>query len=113
MGSPIPDSWKKRVQSVLAAGDHSKVIVRQRALLEWSALFPSLFPGDLLNALNDALDDADLIGNQVFTMQEPGEVYEFIFAHANKAVYAKINMCPDGTVIIIYSAHRPLKGDTL
>jgi len=101
------------VQAVLATEDRSKIIVRQRALLDWSALFPSSFPSELPSAIHDALDDADLIGNQVFTMQEPGEVYEFIFAHANKPVYAKVNLCPDGTVVIIYSAHRPLKGETV
>jgi len=113
MGTKLPESWRDRVRTILDAGNRKKIIVRQRALLDWSALFPSLFPGDLLNALSEALEDPELDGNQVFGMQEPGDVYEFIFSHANRRVYTKVNLCPDGTVIIIYSAHRPLKGDTI
>jgi len=46
-------------------------------------------------------------------MKERGTVYEFIFDHRQTKIYSKINLSPDGTVVIIYSAHRPLKGDTL
>lgn len=113
MGSPIPETWKARVRAILDSGDMKKrVIIRERARINWSDLFPSLFTSDLLSALSDVLEDAELIGRQVFGMQEPGEIYEFIFTYTNRKVYAKINLCPDGKVII-YSAHRPLKGETL
>lgn len=98
---------------ILDSADRQRIIIRKRALDDWSALFPTLFPGDLLNALSEALEDPELIGNQVLWMQEPGEVYEFIFTYASRRIYAKINLSPDGKVIIIYSAHRPLKGETL
>lgn len=99
---------------ILDSGDMRKsVIIRERARLNWSDLFPSLFASDLLSALSDALDDSEILGNQVLGMQEPGETYEFIFTHASRQVYAKINLCPDGKVIIIYSAHRPLKGTNI
>ncbi|MBU6401495.1 MAG: hypothetical protein KGS61_14355 [Verrucomicrobia bacterium] len=113
MGITLPASWRSRVRAILDSGDRKKIIVRQRALRDWLILFPDLFPGDLPNALSEALEDPELEGVQVFGMQEPGEIYEFIFSHANRRVYTKINLCPDGTVVIIYSAHRPLKGDTL
>ena len=61
----------------------------------------------------EALKQPNLLGNQILEMDEEGEVYEFIFVHESQHVYSKINLCPDGTVIIIYSAHRPLKGTTL
>ena len=113
MGTKLPESWKDRVRTILNTGNRKKIIIRQRALLDWSALFPSLFPGDLLNALSEALEDPELVGNQVFGMEEPGEVYECMISYANRQVYTKVNLCPDGMVIIIYSAHRPLKGETL
>jgi hypothetical protein len=89
------------------------VIIRERARTNWSDLFPSLFAGDLLTALSNALEDPELLGNQVLGMQEPGETYEFIFTYASRQVYAKVNLCPGEKVIIIYSAHRPLKGTTI
>lgn len=81
--------------------------------MDWSDMFPSLFAYDLLIALSDALDNPDLPGQPVFGMQEAGEIYEFIFTHTKRQVYTKVNLCPDGKVIIIYSAHRPLKGTTI
>jgi hypothetical protein len=113
MALPIPLPWKEKVRAILNSGDRKQIIVRQRALTNWSDLFPSLFPGDLLIALSDALEQPDLVGKQIADMDEAGEVYEFIFMHASRLVYTKINLCFDGTMIIIYSAHRPLKGKTL
>jgi hypothetical protein len=114
MGSPIPESWRVRVRAILDSGDLKKsVIVRERARMNWSDLFPNLFVCDLLTALSEALEDSNLIGNQVFDMDEPGQVYEFIFTYATRQIYSKINLCPDGKIIIIYSAHRPLKGNTI
>lgn len=114
MGSNIPETWRKRVRFILDSGDMKKsVIIRERARTNWSDLFPSLFANDLLTALSDALDNPELLGNQILGMQELGETYEFIFTYANRQVYAKINLCPGDKVIIIYSAHRPLKGTTI
>jgi hypothetical protein len=114
MGIPIPEPWRKRVCAILNSGSlKTSIIIRERARRDWSDLFPDLFICDLLNALSEALDDSELVGNQVFGMNEPGEVYEFIFTHSKRPVYAKVNLCPGGKVIIIYSAHRPLKGQTL
>ncbi len=109
----VPAIWRTRVCFILDSGDRSKIRIRQRALNDWSALFPQLFTCDLLSALSDALKDPDLIGNEVPFMQEPGETYEFIFTHDRRRVYAKLNLSPDGDLVIIYSAHRPLKGETL
>jgi hypothetical protein len=55
----------------------------------------------------------DLRGQPVFAMAEPGETYEFIFRHEGQAVYAKICLQRPNLLVIIYSSHRPLKGDTL
>lgn len=98
---------------ILAAGDLKRILVRKRAIDDWSALFPHLFTYHLYEALTEALSDDNLAGNQVFGMDEPGQVYEFIFTYEKRLVYAKLNLCPDGTVVIVYSAHRPLKGNQI
>ena len=113
MASPIPSHWREQVCKILDSNDRKRIILRQRAIRDWSDLFPDLFTGDLLIALSEALEQPDLLGNPIADMDEDGQVYEFIFTYSNRAVYSKINLCPDGTVIIIYSAHRPLKGEFL
>lgn len=113
MASPIPSHWREKVCKILDADDRKRIILRQRAIQDWSDLFPDLFTCDLLIALSEALEQPDLIGRPIADMEEDGEVYEFIFTYSNRAVYSKINLCPDGTAIIIYSAHRPLKGEFL
>jgi len=109
----VPEQWRTRVCFILDSGDYKNIVIRKRALTDWSALFPSLFTCDLLSALSEGLKNPELISNQVLFMQEPGETYEFIFIYEGKHVYAKINLSPDNKLIIIYSAHRPLKGEKL
>jgi len=76
-------------------------------------MFPDDFDCDLRDALAAAVDDSALKGRKVVTMEEPGEVYEFIFSHDRRKVYSKICLQEPDLVVIVYSAHRPLKGDTL
>jgi len=52
-------------------------------------------------------------GRVVKGMRELGEVYEFFFNFNRKKVYAKINLLPDGKVIVVYSSHLPNKGNEL
>lgn len=73
-------------------------------------MFPGAFDCELNDALAAAVDDPTLVGRQVFGMEEPGEVYEFIFRREERAVYAKICLQRPDLVVIVYSAHRPLKG---
>jgi hypothetical protein len=75
-------------------------------------MFPGDFDYDRNEAIAAAIQDPTLLGRRVFGMEEPGDVYEFIFSHRSRNVYAKINLQPNGDVIV-YSAHRPLKGETL
>ena len=90
------------------------IFLKQRVRNDWQALFPEFsFDYELFDVLANALDDPTLDGNPVTGMKEPGTTYEFIFRHKATPVYGKINLLPDNTAIIIYSAHRPLKGDTL
>lgn len=99
--------------AILDQGGMDRIIVRLRAIDDFQALFPGAFRCELFECLTAALARDDLEGREVTTMKERGTVYEFIFDHRQTKIYSKINLSPDGTVVIIYSAHRPLKGDTL
>jgi hypothetical protein len=91
----------------------TSIIIRQRALRDWQSLFPGAFHYEIVDAFLKALRNPKLTGQPVTTMDEPGIVYEFIFEHDGRPLYGKVNLLPSGKVIIIYSAHRPLKGENL
>lgn len=106
MSSPIPRAWCKAVCSILQSGDRDRIDLKQRALNDWNAITNHAFLYELFNALEDALN-APLIEGKRHDMNEPGETYAFLFLHNGIRLYSKICLCPDGTVIIIYSAHKP------
>ncbi|MBU4211299.1 MAG: hypothetical protein L6437_13385 [Kiritimatiellae bacterium] len=114
MASHIPDEWKRKVREALDSGSPSRVIVRQSAVLDWDAAFPLTFRYEMLAAISDALDDPSVFGGRK-VMDEPTETYAFFFSFQAVKMYAKVGLMPNGTVIIIYSAHKPdrNKGDTL
>jgi hypothetical protein len=114
MDEPIPDHWRVSVLGILRTGDSAQILLTRRARLEWGALFPNqTFGYEIYDAFAAALANPSLQGKQESGMDESGEVWAFIFHHDGQPVYGKINLCPDGKIIIIYSAHIPLKGNTL
>jgi hypothetical protein len=114
MDEPIPEQWRKSVLEILRTGDSAQILLTRRARLEWEALFPDqTFSYEIYDAFKAALGTPSIQGKKVTGMDEAGEVWAFFFDHQGKRVYGKINLCSDGKVIIIYSAHIPLKGDTL
>ena len=112
MANLIPEDWRRKVCAILQLGDGTKIAITQRARTDWYSIFPLLFSSDLYQAVIRALANQNVEGKKV-SMNEAGEVYAFFFSHENIPLYGKINLRPDGTAVIIYSAHRPLKGDTL
>ncbi len=56
-----------------------------------------------------ALDRDDVLGKAI-AMKEPGETYAFWFYHRSTQLYGKINLLPNGKIILIYSSHTPRKG---
>ncbi len=114
MPHPIPSTWRNAVCSTLKRGDMSCIVLKKSARTDWQDMFPLQgFDYEIFDALAAALMDAALEGNPVLGMSDTGTTYEFIFKHESRPVYAKISLLPDQKVIIIYSTHRPLKGDTL
>ena len=108
---PIPAAWRKSVVAILRKGEKAQIVVKQRARDEFSARFPDAWPYDRNGALADAHTPTEVLGRPIFGMDEPGEVWAFWFHFRNVKLYAKINLTPSGKLIIIYSAHVPLKGE--
>ena len=46
-------------------------------------------------------------------MDEPGETHSFIFRYGDSPLYTKINLTSQNQIVIVYFAHRPLKGEDL
>ncbi|GEM_PF-380826 len=108
MPIPIPEAWRKAVCAILHSGDRDRIDLKRRAWDEWNSVTNHAFQYELFNALEDALSNAEVEGKR-HEMDEPGETYAFFFFHNGRRLYSKICLCPDGTVIIIYSAHPPNK----
>lgn len=109
----IPNEWKAAVRSILQKNARNSIITRGRARLEWESAFPFSFPYERNEALIKALGDPLLQGKRITGMKEAGEVWEFFAFYEQRKVYIKINLLPNGKVIILYSAHIPHKGDQL
>ena len=110
----IPEGWKRKVRGALDSGDGKRCLVRQRAAMDWAATFPLAFAYEQRVALSEALKGPAVKGQRK-VMDEPAETYAFFFTHQRVKMYAKVGLMPDGSVIIIYSSHRPdpSKGDRL
>lgn len=111
MPSPIPDAWREQVVAILRSG--RRIFVVGRARDDWEAAFPDDFLQlTLYDAMADALCIDGVLGKQ-HVMDEPGGTWAFFFIHRRAKLYGKICLTPEGDLIVIYSAHRPLKGEEL
>ncbi len=108
----IPQLWRQSVAELLRNGNAEQVLIRQRARRDWSSLFPDHFDYQLRDALADALD-REVTSGKRHEMEEPGETYGFIFHHAGRPIYGKVNLTDPDHVVIVYSAHRPLLGNEI
>jgi hypothetical protein len=107
----IPKTWCAAVAAIIRAGKPESVLIRQRARRDWMSLPWNPFDYELLDALADTLETGNLNG-KAHVMDEPGETYSFIFYRENFPIYTKINLT-NQQIVIVYSAHRPLKGEQL
>jgi hypothetical protein len=108
---PIPAEWCRTVARILREGDRRKITTTRRSTLEWEALFPDE-PWDFIRfeAMAKALEHSGVCGLHITTMAEPGETYAFWFTHRSIPIYGKINLLPNGHMLIVYSSHSPNKG---
>lgn len=113
MAEQIPNKWKKAVLAILAEGLGERVEVTVRARQDFEDLFPDTFGYHLIEAFTEALQIPELEGNRKYGMKPEGEIYEFIFDYRKLPVYGKVCLRKDGKLVLIISAHRPLKGNAL
>ena len=109
---PIPNQWRTKVAALLRGGKPESVLIKQRARRDWASLPFSPFDYELREALAVALDDPQVRGKR-HQMDEPGETYAFLFNYQSTRIYTKVNLTSADNVVIVYSAHRPLKGEDL
>jgi len=114
MTEHIPEVWKAAVLGILAQGLCSdRLRVTARARRDFEDMFTDQMAYEMVDLFADILRDPTLHGRRVVGMEPPGETYEFIFEHRGKQVYGKIGLHDNGELVILFSAHRPLKGDAL
>src|SRR5947208_2468861 len=106
---PIPEAWRTRVASILRSGDRSAIITTQQADRDWQSAFPDAWNYQRFEAMAMALE-LPITGRKILDMAEPGEVWSFWFGFSGRTLYGKINLLPDGKIIILYSSHIPRKG---
>ncbi len=110
MPERIPDNWRTAVVNILKGGHSDRIEVCLRAWLDFQSLFSAAFTYEIYDAFILALKDPELLGNRVYGMKPEGE---FIFTYQRKQVYGKVCLTKDKRLVVIFSAHRPLKGETL
>lgn len=109
----IPDKWKEKVCSILNAGNEANIQITMRAQQDFFSQFPNAWRYELYGLLRNYLEKPNAEGRSITALKPPGEAYDFICSYSGENVYAKINLLTSGDIIVIVSAHRPLKGDTL
>jgi hypothetical protein len=113
METSIPGTWKQAVCGILELGDAKRIRVTLQATKDWLATFPNAFMYELYDAIAGSLRKPEVLGREVTSMRESGTTYEFFFCYKSRKLYTKICLTPQNELVIIYSAHIPLKGDTL
>lgn len=110
----LPDEWRRKVLAAMR-GDIAapRIFSTKQSRNDWEALFPDEFYSGLYDAVGTALEDPEIRVVEVLGMREDAEVYHFFLQHRRTKVYVKIGLTTDANMVILYSSHRPLKGDSL
>ncbi len=112
MDGLIPEEWRRAVVAILRNSTRGgRVEIVARARRDWESAFPLAFNYELYDALARTLCEA-VEGREVHGMTPPCVAYEFFFFHQAKRMYGKVGL-HDACVVIVFSAHTPLKGNAL
>jgi hypothetical protein len=103
--SPIPDGWRRTIARILRQKKSGTINWTKQATADREALFPDAWEYEFLDAIASALEIDGILGRLIETMRPPGVVYQFFFIFRKTKLFAKINLLPNGKVIIIYSCH--------
>jgi hypothetical protein len=111
MSIRIPEDWRKAVAPILHQGLDGTIQMPREARRRWLNLDTKHYDQALYSLLAHELEKPGDIYGKNHTMNEEGECYSFSFRYhppsANGPIdlYTKLNLLPDGQVVIIYSAH--------
>jgi hypothetical protein len=108
---PIPADWRKAVCAILKTENPRLIKYDNTGLLRFNADFPSCFAYQIQDSFRKYLESDSAQGNQV-AMYPPapaGTTWEFFCSFQRETIYGKILLKSDSSLIIIFSAHRPLK----
>lgn len=102
----LPKDWIEKVVAILDAGRAGTRAVTNTARLDWMALFPDSFSFEIYSVISSILKLGAITDiRKVETMNEPGEVYEFLFVYRSRRMYSKVNLCEGKVSVLVYSAH--------
>ena len=108
----IPTEWVDRVVAILDAGRAGTRAITNTARLDWMALFPDSFSFEIYSVISSILKlGAITDARAVVSMNEPGEVYEFLFVYRSQRMYSKVNLCEGKVSVLVYSAHLQRLGN--
>ena len=108
----LPTEWIEKVVAILDTGKAGTRAVTNTARLDWMTLFPDSFSFEIYSVISSILKlGAITAARKVETMNEPGEVYEFLFVYRSRRMYSKVNLCEGKVSVLVYSAHLQRLGN--
>lgn len=108
----LPKEWIEKVAAILDAGRAGTRAITNTARLDWMALFPDSFSFEIYSVISSILKLGAITDiRKVEAMNEPGEVYEFLFVYRSRRMYSKVNLCEGKVSVLVYSAHLQRLGN--
>jgi len=108
---PIPVEWRQTVCRILDSHDPDAIDATPQADRDWHSTYPYAWDYERDDAMAAALRDDGVTGLHITDMIPPSDTYAFWFTYQQTRLYGKIGLLPNGKIIIIFSSHRPRKGD--
>ena len=108
MAGPIPESWRNDVVRILRTNDHRLIEWTKPALQRWETdTFGDASEYEAEDAMSNALERDDIIGNETTSGSGQVGTYEFLFPFRERDMYGKIALYENRLRILILSAHKP------
>ncbi len=108
---PIPEQWRKNVCAILKTENPRLIKYDPIGWLRFQADFPTCFAYQIQDSFRKYLESDSAHGRQIM-MNPPapaGTTWEFFFPFQKETIYGKILLKSDSSLIMVFSAHRPLK----
>lgn len=106
----IPEPWRTTVCAILKTEATGRLIEwTEDATNRFEASFLEAWPYQVYAAFRSYLGGPNPTGCLITMASPVGETYEFFFIFDGRKTYGKILLRTDGKIIVIFSAHLPLK----